>query len=143
MLDRHTHKPVAKKPRIIPPHYYDSVAEWDWDRAKLEHLIENATGDIFICAVMSNQASFYRYFDEIFVLQASSKVLKQRLLARSKRNFTNQPNELYDVLKKHKNFEQELINHGALAINAEKPLTDVVASILKQVHSAKKSADLK
>lgn len=130
LFDRHTHKPVAKKPRILPPHYYDTEAEWDWDEAKIKHLIKNTAGDAFICAVMSNQSEFYQYFDKIFVLTLDSQTMEKRLTTRAKRNFSQQPNELHDVLAKHKNFELELKNYGAIAIDATKPLKNVVDEII-------------
>lgn len=130
LIDRHTHKPVKKKPRILPPHYYDTEAEWDWDKDKIEKLISNTTGNAFICAVMSNQQEFYRYFDKIFVLILDSKTMEERLITRAKRNFSQQPNELQDVLAKHKKFEHELKQYGAIAIDATKPLVSVVDEII-------------
>lgn len=132
LFDRHTHKHIERKPRILPPHYYDTEAEWDWDKSKIKHLIKNNNGDAFICAVMSNQAEFYKYFDKIFVLIVDSKTMENRLTTRKIRNFSEQPNELKDVLAKHRMFERELKSHGAIAINATQPLKNVVNQIIRQ-----------
>lgn len=132
LFDRHTHQHIAKKPHILPPHYYDSVAEWDWDKDKIKHLIKNSAGDAFICAVMSNQSEFYKYFDKIFVLTLDSQTMEKRLTTRTKRNFSQQPNELQDVLAKHRQFELELKNYGAIAIDATEPLKNVVDQIIQQ-----------
>ena len=124
-----------KQPEKVPAGWFDTVGAYNWDPIKLEKLLQD-NEDIFICSKAHNQSEFYSRFDKIFVLTLDFTELIHRLELRNGKTLGKNSDELSDILSLHNHFEQSLLNHGAIIINASKPLSNIVNEIFSNVSNA-------
>lgn len=104
--------------------------DWMMSATQVEELAKTALNKtVFLCGVTSNQFDFYNLFAKVFCLEIDQDTLKQRLANRTTNDFGKTPDELASVLSWHKWFEQESKNKGAIMIDANKSVPDIVAQI--------------
>lgn len=119
-------------PESVPHGWYDTVAGFNWNLAKVERLLQS-TEDIFICSMAHNQHELYDQFDKIFVLTLDTMDLIDRLNSRWGNTIGKSPDELADILALHESFEQSLLNRGAVRVNVARPINEVVDKILAKI----------
>lgn len=105
--------------------------DWNWNRDKLNALLNTASNiPIFICGITSNQSNDLDLFDKIFLLQAKEELLRHRMRTRDEKDaYGKTDTEVDHVFTWHTVFEDEMIKHGAIVINASKPLEEVLTQI--------------
>lgn len=106
-----------------------SELEWVWDAPKLTELLHSADV-VFICAVTSRQHEFYDQFDKIILLTIDEPTLKRRLHTRTTNDYGKHPNEMALILAGREGFEQQMLEVGAIPVDATQPLDAVVNEIL-------------
>ena len=100
-----------------------------WDVGRVKDLVASSSEDIaFFCGGSRNFAAFIGLFDAVFVLQVDADTLSRRLDARLPDEFGGQPAERELILRLHAT--QDDVPGDAIAIDATKPLKDVVEEIL-------------
>lgn len=115
------------------PEWY-AAHERVFDEKVLNNLLKNHAGEpLFIASITANQKKFYPEFDKIFLLTAPDDVITHRLGTRTNNYFGRHPLELQRVVGRHKEFDDELIESGAIRIDSTKPLQQVVESILAEI----------
>lgn len=87
---------------------------------------------LFICSITANQAKFYADFDRIFLLTAPDETIIKRLQSRTNNHFGKHPLELSRVITRHKEFDNDLLSAGAIAVDSTQPIGAVVDQILEQ-----------
>ena len=117
------------KPDHPPRGWYDTVASYNWDLPRVAKLIEGHE-DVFICSLADNMEALLPSFDKVFVLVLDDLLLKQRIRKRNSKGPGNDPSQLADVLMLHRHFEASMTEAGAIPINVESGVSEVVARIL-------------
>ena len=125
-----------KAPANVPAGWYDNVGAYNWNPIKIEKLL-SSPGDIFICSKAHNQAEFYDRFQLIFVLVLNSAELVERLKSRPGRTIGKTESELSDILALRGRFEQSLLKHGAVKLDAGRALQEIVDEILVRASKRK------
>jgi len=119
-----------QQPKPVPVGWYDTIGSYNWDSIKINELLDRP-GDIFICSLAHNQTEFYNRFDVIFLLRLDHGLLKKRLSSRGQNGIGSAPSELHDILERKVHFENSLIEHGAVSIDASRPTGALVEQILR------------
>ncbi len=107
---------------------------WKMSRDKLEKLKERADEKpIFVCGVASNEDEYIDLFDKVFALMVNTATLKQRINERDDNSFGKLPHEMDTILEWQEGIEDHYRRIGALMIDANKPLAEVVDNILTSI----------
>jgi dephospho-CoA kinase len=100
-------------------------------KEKLIDLINSSSKDIVVVAgLFNNRSELWNLFDKVFLLQCKEETFLKRITERENHNFGKHILEQENILSWYKNFEKEILEEGAISINVDKPLTDVVNEIL-------------
>lgn len=103
------------------------------DKKKLVNLIKNSPKEIVVVAGLFNNRSELRdLFDEVFLLQCKEETFLKRIKERENHDFGKHILEKENILSWYKNFEKEVLEEGAIPINADRPLVDVVDDIFSK-----------
>jgi len=105
---------------------------WYCDVEKLKKLMD-VNNDVVVVGLLENQNEFLNLFDKIFLLKCSEKTFFERIDNRTTNSFGKDPSEKEHILNFYKDFEEDLINRGAIIINCEKSINNVVDEILKNI----------
>lgn len=101
--------------------------DWNWDRNNLQNLLKNYVDEtIFVSGITSNQTNDLDLFDKVFLLKTDEEELRKRMLQR-KSNDNAGPEHVFGW---HKTFEEEMLKHGAISIDASQSPKKVVEDIL-------------
>src|SRR3989344_2680159 len=111
--------------------YFTGVGK-DWldahdricDSSKLRKLLDDVPNSVVVVVgIASNQEDYLQYFDQTFLLYCSEKTFLKRLNTRNDgNNFGKNKSEQEQILTWYKDFQERMINLGAIPINTEKPL---------------------
>lgn len=108
--------------------------EWNWIGDKLNPILEASGDDIaFFCGISSNQADFYSKFEKIILLKTSVETVKKRLKTRTNNPFGKRPGDMELVLKNHSWFQIDMEKRGAVIVDANRPIEEVLSQILAQL----------
>ena len=123
------------------------ISEWnpgmtnDWyrkhkyicDKEKLINLIKNSSKEIVVVAgLFNNRSQLWDLFDKVFLLQCKEETFLKRITDRTSHDFGKHVLEKENILSWYKNFEREVVEEGAVPINADRPLTEVVNEIFSK-----------
>ncbi len=117
-------------PRPVPRGWFDTTGAYNWDILRVTTLLQK-DDDVYICALADNQESFYDAFDKIFLLLLDEPLLQHRIELRTTTDYGKEHDEMADILLMHRRFESSLLNAGAIPINVQKSLHDVVEEIIR------------
>jgi adenylate kinase family enzyme len=109
--------------------------DWRVDRQKLLPELEGPDDQIqFVCAFANNWTEFKADFDGMFLLEVDSSTVEQRLLTRTSGDWGRKhPEELRHVIETAAHFNKSLEDLGAVIINAELSVDEVVTKILSSI----------
>ena len=97
------------------------------------NLIKNSQKDIVVVAgLFNNRLELWDLFDKVFLLQCKEETFLKRITERENHNFGKHLLEQENILSWYKNFEKEILKEGAILINTNQPLADVVGEILSK-----------
>ncbi len=122
-------------PNPVPRGWFETTGGYNWDIPHVSVLL-SSYDDVFVCALADNQEELYDLFDIIFLLTLDEVEMEHRLRLRSDTTYGKDPHELADILLHHRHFEQSLLAHGAVAVNAAQAIPQVVNEILSHVHDS-------
>ncbi|HEY4494107.1 MAG TPA: AAA family ATPase [Candidatus Paceibacterota bacterium] len=101
-----------------------------WDREKLNNLIKNSGKNTIVIAGLAHDSSeLWDLFDKVFLLYCNKETFIKRITERENHDFGKHSLEKEYILSWHKDFENEMLEGGAVPINTEHPLMDVVEEI--------------
>lgn len=120
--------------------YYPGIGmEWlkahDWicNTTMLKKLIDSQKNNVVIAGVASNQEEYLDLFDKIFLLQCQPETFLHRINNRTENDFAKNKSEQDHILGWYKDYEIRMIKHGAIPIDTEKSLDQVVEQILSLI----------
>ncbi len=132
MVDKATGKPTEN---------YDNanlelVKQHDWicDEKKLRRLVRsNPKSIVFYCGAAANIDNLLPLFDKVFLLKVSNpKILRERLSTRTSNDFGRTP-EVQDWIYTWKdNWENHILERGAIVIDANRSLQEIANDIVKR-----------
>ena len=103
--------------------------EWICDKSKLAELMER-NEDVVVVGAASNQSQYLDLFDKIFLLQCSQETFLKRITDRTNNDFGKHPSEQVRILNWYKDFGKNMLNQGAIYVDTDKPLPEVVDQIV-------------
>jgi hypothetical protein len=119
-------------PEVVSHGWYGSHG-WLWPHEAVHELLADTDRPLlFVCGRADNEAEFYRLFDRIFVLHATTETLLRRLTRRPPYCPTRRPVALQ--LLEEWNRRSPAVPHDGrfVAVDAEQPITRVVCTILRE-----------
>ena len=102
------------------------------DKEKLTNLMFNYKDVVVVVGLPSNHYELLGLFDKVFLLQCKEETFIKRLTERTNNDFGKHDLEKENILSWYKNFETKMLKKGAISINANPPIIDVVANIISQ-----------
>lgn len=111
------------------------IEKYDWicDEEILYKLINTNQQTVVVVGIASNQNNFLNSFDKILLLQCKPETFIQRMINRKDNNFGKDKSAQEHILSFYKKFENDLLDRGAISINSENPIDEVVDNIIKEV----------
>jgi len=119
----------------VPGTSKEWLSQYSWlaDKKRLAERISVA-GDIFVSGVPSNTTDIVDLFDNIFLLQISDYTIRKRLIGRTEASaFGKSEDEVLDVYRWKPGFDVSMMQRGAIPIDAERSLSEVVDDILLRI----------
>ena len=107
--------------------------EWICDFKKLKSFLGKHKEGIVIVGITANQNKYLSLFDKVFLLYCSEKTLIHRLKTRKSNEFAKDGAEQEQVLSWYKYFQEKTIKQGAVPINTEGDILDVVDKITSKI----------
>jgi len=136
---------INKKTKKVAKNYDDDnielVKQHDWicDKKKLKQLIKKnskETRPIFYCGIASNLLKdLFSLFDKVYLLKISSSTVRKRLSTRKSGEFGNIKEAQEEVLSWKDWWEDQMVKRGAVEVDANKGIKEVVKDILRRVNS--------
>jgi broad-specificity NMP kinase len=121
-----------------PSEQWYQAHERVFDEQVLNNLLKkHADEDLFIASITANQGKFYPVFDKIFLLTTDDDLISHRLKTRRGNDFGKHPLDLKRVITRHAAFDEELIDRGAVVIDASKPISKMVDQIIGHLDEAR------
>ncbi|MFJ8942993.1 AAA family ATPase [Streptomyces sp. NPDC102395] len=131
--DRADGKVVTDPPHPVPRGWLDRYG-WVIVRERVETLVdESRSGVAFLCGSAENEADVLDLFDLIVCLVIDEATLRHRLATRTTNPFGQHPEELAAALKWNPRMRPMYESRGATIIDACKPVTEVVDSVVDAV----------
>lgn len=109
--------------------------DWICDVSQLTKLLEKDVEVAFVLGMATNQKEFLPMFDQIFVLQCSPETFVERIETRTDNSFGKDKNVQAQIIARSKTYVDEMTAYGATIINTDRPLADVVDTILSEIGS--------
>lgn len=105
---------------------------WIVDKKKLAQILSIEKGvEVFVSGIPSNINDILDLFDAVFLLQISADTISKRLVERTEAGaFGKSADEIADIMSWKDGFIETLIMRGAISIDAEKSVSEVVEEIL-------------
>ncbi len=86
-----------------------------------------------VVGLADNQSELFELFDKVFLLQCSEEAFLSRIKERTNHNFGKHDSEKEMLLGYYKEFENDILEKGAISMNTDKPLDIVVDEIIKNI----------
>jgi len=100
------------------------------DKEKLINLINSNSKDfVAVAGLFNNRNELWDLFDKVFLLQCKEETFLKRIKERTSHDFGKNILEQENILSWYQNFEREVLEEGAISINADRPLMEVVDEI--------------
>lgn len=107
--------------------------DWYCDVNYLRDLMNEAINLVFVLGIASNQNDFLNLFDKTILLQCKPEIFILRIENRIDNNFGKDKSAQESILGWYKKFEEEMIKNGAVSIDAEKSVDEIIEEIVKEV----------
>jgi hypothetical protein len=104
------------------------------DRGMVETLSARATGQltpVFLTGTSANDDEVWDLFEEVIFLKVSNDTLRRRLGTRTANDYGKHPEDLKDVLRWNETAAADNDRYGAMIVDAEPPVDQVVDEILR------------
>ncbi|MFA6301355.1 MAG: AAA family ATPase [Candidatus Paceibacterota bacterium] len=130
-IDKRTKEKSAWNPGMSEGWY--KKHQYVCDKEKLNNLIKNnPEKTIAVAGLFNNRSELWGLFDKVFLLRCPEDIFIKRLIERDNHNFGKHILDQENVLSWYKNFEKELQEEGAIPVDAERSMEDVVGEIFSK-----------
>lgn len=111
---------------------FTSKHDWICDTEYLKKLLTEDVDTVFVLGVASNQDEFLDMFDKVIILQCKPETFLHRLTHRTNNEFGKDKSLQETILGWYKEFEDKMLNRGAVSINTDRPVNVVVDDVIEQ-----------
>lgn len=130
-IDQDTGKNDGGKEAEMTVEFVD-IHDWICDISFLSKLLEKDTEIVFVLGMATNQNDYLQLFDKIFVLQCDPETFIKRIEIRTDNNFGKDKKVQKQIIARSKTYGEEMISKGAIPINTNRPIDEVVEDIIEQ-----------
>lgn len=128
--DKQTKKKVEYTP-IHSPDWFDTVSRL-CDIDQLKTLLDQQKDIVMAGTAGDNQMEYFPLFDKIILLQCAPDVLIKRMQTRTnKSGYGKTKAEQDDNIEWQKTFDPQVLSYGAIPVNTDGNLDEVVGKIIK------------
>ena len=120
---------------LMPDEHWLSTHHWVWDRTRLQEVLCEQPGPVFMCGIALNVREVIDLFDRVFLLRIDAETQEERLLAydlSSPRSVRNEAGR-QQIRAGRPFFEAEMLNLGAVAVDGNASATAVADAIVQLV----------
>lgn len=104
------------------------------DREKLIELMNQSSGPVVVAGVSDTQAdNLFDLFDKIFLFRCDEDIFFGRIKDRTNHDFGKHESEQEMIRGWYKEFEQEMLDKGAVPIDTNQPIDAIVQRILQEL----------
>ncbi len=107
--------------------------DWICDIEYLNKLLNKNVDVIFVLGMAGNQDEFLNMFDKILLLQCSPETFCKRIENRTDNDFGKDKKIQQQILDRYEAYAEKMLSKGAISIDTEKPIDEVVNEVIKQV----------
>lgn len=108
------------------------------DREKLIELMNQSSGHVVVAGISDTQAdNLFDLFDKIFLFRCDEDVFFGRINSRTNHDFGKHESEQKMIRGWYKEFEQEMLDKGAVPIDTNQPVDTIVARIAQELELPK------
>ena len=107
--------------------------DWVCDIDLLRKLLDKNLEVAFVLGMATNQNDFLHIFDKILLLQCDPEVFCKRIENRTDNDFGKDPKIQKQILARYKPYAEEMIAKGAITINTDRPIHEVVEDVLRKI----------
>jgi dephospho-CoA kinase len=110
--------------------------EYSCDREQLIDLINSKKSDIVVVfGLADNQSTFLDIFDKVILFHCDENTFIKRINERVNNDFGKHENEQKMILGWYKDFEKEMLGKGAISLNTDRPIEEVVKNLLEIINN--------
>jgi adenylate kinase family enzyme len=100
--------------------------------ARVRQLAERAKDKlIFLCGTAPNDLDFAAMYDQVLCLEIGQETMTARIASRTNNQFGKAPDQLPAVVRNRQGLIDFHRRHGAVMVDAEQPLDDVIREVLR------------
>jgi broad-specificity NMP kinase len=110
---------------------FTSKHDWICDTEYLKKLLDKKADMVFVLGVASNQDEFLDIFDKVMVLQCKPETFLHRITHRTNNEFGKDKSLQETILGWYEKFEDKMLKKGAISINTDRPVNEVVEDVIK------------
>lgn len=119
---------------LMPDEHWLRTHHWVWSRARLEEIVCQQPGPIFICGIARNIAEVLDLFERVFLLRISADTQEERLIAYDRSNATGRNDAGRQQIRAGRPiFEAEMLALGAIPVDGNASTEAVADEILRLV----------
>lgn len=107
--------------------------DWYCDIDKLKKALEKEEAIVFVCGSSANHDEYIDMFEKVFFLKCAPEVFLKRINERIDHDFGKHESESEHILGYYKEYEKDLVSKGAIIIDADKPIEQVLEDILNNL----------
>ncbi len=111
--------------------FYDKN-DWYYDLEKLLSFLDKQKDTLYVFGASANQDEFLHLFDKIFLLTCDPKTFCARIDSRTNNAYGKRPSEKENELRWFEEFNVLMIKRGAIVIDTENPIENVVEDIVSK-----------
>lgn len=110
---------------------FQDTHEWHCDTSQL--MQENEDSSLVLSGPPLKQDSFYEQFDMVVLLQCSKETFMYRLENRDNNEYGKNTELRKNILNWYEKFENRMLSLGAVSVNTDADIQDVVEEIAKLI----------
>ncbi len=131
------HKPTGERTGWEPGKDDEWYEKHGWI-CSIESLQEflTANDNAVALGLSSNQDEYLPFFDKVLILRSKPEVITERINKRTDNDYGKHPAEQGRILNWHKTFEKEMVDKGAIPLDADRELGEVVDEIVAHLGSS-------
>jgi dephospho-CoA kinase len=89
------------------------------------------SADVVVVGLSSNQEEYLPLFDKIIILHSEPETIVARINARTDNEYGKHPKEQQRLLNWRETYEKEMVAKGAILLDGERHIDEVVEDVLK------------
>lgn len=106
--------------------------KWICDIDLLKKYMQTNTEIVFVLGMSSNRDEIAGLFDKVLLLQCKPETFLHRLNTRTNNSHGRDESIQNHMLEWYEAFENKMLKNGAISINTDRPINEVVDEVIRQ-----------